>query len=88
MPEEYLRYLGQWVAQRTGLSQAQAQSRVSALFTQAQTALRDAQTAAKATADAARKAAAYTALWSFITMRVGAFSASFAATLGGPQRDA
>lgn len=88
LPDEDLRYLGQLVAQRTGLSQAQAQSRVSALFAQAQTALRDAQTAAKASADAARKAAAYTALWFFITLLVGAFSASLAATLGGRQRDA
>ncbi len=35
----------------------------------------------------ARSAAAQTALWTFVALLVGAFSASLAATLGGRQRD-
>jgi hypothetical protein len=35
----------------------------------------------------ARSAAAQTALWTFVALLVGAFSASFAATIGGRQRD-
>ena len=37
--------------------------------------------------DAARKAASYTSLWMFIALLVGAFSATFAATVGGRLRD-
>jgi hypothetical protein len=35
----------------------------------------------------ARSVAAQTALWSFLALIVGAFSASVAATIGGRQRD-
>ncbi|WP_198411257.1 hypothetical protein [Marinimicrobium alkaliphilum] len=40
------------------------------------------------TADEAREASAYTALWLFITLLIGAFSASVMAVFGGRQRDA
>ena len=43
---------------------------------------------AKETADEARKASAYAALWIFVSLLIGAFVASLAATLGGRQRDA
>ena len=82
-----LRYAGQWVAQRTGLPQDQAQARVASIYAEAQTALRNAETAAKEATNAARKASAYTALWLVIALMLGAFSASLAATLGGRQRD-
>ena len=42
---------------------------------------------AKEAADAARKTGVGVALWSFISLLVGAFSASYMATVGGPQRD-
>jgi|SRR5579862_4221767 len=42
---------------------------------------------AKTSADAARKAAAYASLWIFVSLLVGAFSASYAATWGGRSRD-
>ncbi len=81
------RYLGQLVSQRTGLATADAEKRVADTFTRMQTMLRNAQTTATETADKARKATAYGALWLFVSLLIGAFVASFAATLGGRQRD-
>jgi hypothetical protein len=69
-------YLGQLVAARTGLSQTDAEQRVSEGFTQAQQA-----------ADTARKAVAHSMYWTFLALLIGAFCASFAATIGGQQRD-
>jgi hypothetical protein len=88
LPQDDVRYVGTVVAQRTGLSQKEAEKRVADTFTSAQTKLRDTQAAAKAAADKARKASAYTALWLFISLLVGAFIASYAATFGGRLRDA
>ena len=87
MPAEDVRYVGQLVAQRTGLSQADAQKRVTDTYTRLQTTLRDAEVAAKQAADTARKASAYAALWLFVSLLIGAFVASLAATFGGRQRD-
>jgi hypothetical protein len=42
---------------------------------------------AQEAADKARKASAHAALWLFVSLLVGAFVASFAATFGGRQRD-
>jgi len=69
-------YLASVVAARTGLTQAEAEQRVSQIVTQAQSA-----------ADTARKAAARLSLWIFITLLAGAFFGSYAATIGGRQRD-
>jgi len=44
--------------------------------------------AAKQAADKARKASAYTSLWLFLSLLIGAFVASLAATYGGRLRDA
>ena len=87
IPPDDLRYVGQAVSQRTGLSQADAEKRVSATFTRMQGVLRDAEIAAKEAADKARKASAYAALWLFISLLIGAFAASLSATFGGRQRD-
>ena len=87
LPPDDLRYIAQAVSQRTGLSQADAEKRVSATLERAQGVVRDAEVAAKNAADKARKASAYAALWLFISLLIGAFTASFAATLGGRQRD-
>jgi hypothetical protein len=78
------RYLGEVIAQRTGVPQADAEARAR----QAYTDLAAATQAAKETADKARKAAAYASLWLFIALLAGAFAASVAATFGGRQRDA
>lgn len=88
LPPADLRYVGQLVAQRTGLSQDEAEKRVSDTYARAQAQLRDAEASAKETADKARKASAYAALWIFVSLLSGAFVASLAATFGGRQRDA
>ena len=69
-------YLAQLVTAKTGLQQADAENRVSSVFAQDRKA-----------ADAARKAAAHFLLWLFIALLIGAFCASYAATIGGRQRD-
>ena len=69
-------YVAGLVATRTGLSQSDAKQRVSQVLAQAKEAL-----------DTARKAAARLSLWIFIALLSGAFCASYAATIGGRQRD-
>ena len=69
-------YLARLVAARTGLSQADAEKRVSDVFGVAQQA-----------AETARKTVAHTLLWVSLALLIGAFCASFAATIGGRQRD-
>jgi hypothetical protein len=87
LPTEDIRYVGQLVALRTGLTQLDAEKRVSDTYVHVQTQLHDAETAAKEATDKGRKASAYAALWLFISLLIGAFVASFAATYGGKQRD-
>ena len=87
LPAEDVRYVGQIVAQRTGLTQQDAEKRVSDTYARMQAKLRDAETAAREAADKARKASAYAALWLFISLLIGAFVASLAATYGGRRRD-
>jgi hypothetical protein len=69
-------YMAQVVAARTGLSQADADKRVSNVIDQAKTDL-----------DTARKAAAKLSLWLTAALLVGAFAASLTATRGGGVRD-
>jgi hypothetical protein len=88
LPAEDVRYVGQLVAQRTGLSQADAEKRVTDVYAKGQSKLHDAQVAAQDAADKARKASAYSALWLFVSLLIGAFVASLAATFGGRLRDA
>ena len=88
LPSEDLRYIGQIVAQRTGLTQQDAENRVSDVHTRAQTKLREAEFAVRDAADKARKASTYGALWLFVSLLLGAFVASLAATYGGRRRDA
>jgi regulator of protease activity HflC (stomatin/prohibitin superfamily) len=80
-------YLSQWVAARTGLNQADADKRVTETIAQAKAARADAEGKAREAAEAARKAGAYLSLWVFVSMLAGAFCASYAATIGGRQRD-
>ncbi len=88
MADADLRHVGQLVAQRTGLSQQEAQSRVAATFTRVQARSRELEIAARGAADKARRVSAYGALWLFVSLLIGAFMASLAATYGGRQRDA
>jgi hypothetical protein len=76
MPSNDKTYLGQLVSARTGLTQADAENRVSDVFEEAQQS-----------AERTRKALAHLSLWVFIALLSGAFCASFAGTIGGRQRD-
>src|SRR3984885_12225632 len=69
-------YVSKVVAARTGMSQADADKRVSEVVTQAKTDI-----------DAARKASAQLAFWLTASLLLGAFCASLAATEGGGLRD-
>ena len=76
MPSADRAYLAQVVAARTGVSQSDAEKRVDDAYTQARQA-----------ADAARNAVAHSMYWTFLALLIGAFCASFAATIGGKERD-
>lgn len=76
-------YLAQLVAARTGLSEADARTRVDTVLAKAE----DAKVKAKQAADTARKASATFALLGALSLVIGAFIASAAAALGGRQRD-
>lgn len=87
LPPEDVKYVAQVVAQRTGISQQDAEKRVNDTYAKAQAALRDAQAKAKEAAEVARKTSAYASLWLVVSMLIGAFVASFSATYGGRRRD-
>ena len=81
-------YLSQLVSRHTGLSQPEAQKRVNDIYSTMQTTKHNAEIAAKDAAEKARKATIYATLWLFVSLLMGAFSASLAATWGGSCRDA
>jgi hypothetical protein len=83
LPEEDARYAAQLVAQRTGVSQAEAEKRVNETFAKIEAKKNE----AKEAADKARKASAAAALLLFISLLIGAFVASYSATIGGRHRD-
>ncbi|MEO6853463.1 MAG: hypothetical protein ABI410_03770 [Rhodoferax sp.] len=87
LPPADARYVGQLVAQRTGLSQADAEKRVNTVYAQMQTQLQSAKATALEAVEKSRKVSAYAALWLFIALLMGAFVASWVATYGGRQRD-
>jgi hypothetical protein len=76
LPASDQMYLIQLVAARTGLTQAEAERRVSDVFAKARQEV-----------DQARKATAHSLYWTFVALLTGAFCASYAATIGGKQRD-
>lgn len=76
MPDYDSQYLAQLISARTGLTPIDAQARVTQVFQEA-----------LAVANAARKATAHALYWLFLALLVGAFTASFAATIGGRERD-
>jgi len=81
------KYVGQMVSQRTGMPQADAEKRVADTFARLQAKAKETETAARDAADKARKASSYGALWLFVSLLIGAFCASLAATYGGRRRD-
>ena len=76
IPQQDKTYLAGLVARATGISQAEAEIRVSNTIA-----------AAKQVADDARKATAHVLYWLFVALLIGAFCASYSATIGGRQRD-
>ncbi|MFS2177265.1 hypothetical protein ACCC98_15135 [Rhizobium pisi] len=83
IPDDDKAYLATVVAARTGLSEADARSRVDTVLKR----IDDAKVAAQKAADEARKAASTTALLGSLSLLIGAFIASAAAAFGGSQRD-
>ena len=76
-------YLAQLVAAKTGISQADAQKRVDDTIE----STKEAETKARQAADAARKATATFAIFTALSMMIGAFVAAAAAAIGGNIRD-
>jgi hypothetical protein len=81
-------YVARIVSAYTGLSPEAAQARVTATYAQLQEKVAALQTAAKSAADRARHASAAASLWLFVSLLMGAFSASIMAVFGGRLRDA
>lgn len=75
MPDGDKAYLAQLVSARTGLNPSDSNKRMTAVFSEIQES-----------AERARKALAHLSLWLFVALS-GAFSASYAGTIGGRQRD-
>jgi hypothetical protein len=76
-------YLSEFVAARTGISQADAQKRVDDVIAKA----KDAEVKLRQAADTARKTVAAAAFFAAFSMLVGAFIAAVAATIAGHRRD-
>jgi hypothetical protein len=76
LPEADRTYLAKLVAAKTGIDQTAAEQRVTEVFAEIQRA-----------AETTRKAAAHLSLWVFVALLIGAFCASYAATIGGRERD-
>jgi hypothetical protein len=69
-------YLAGMISAVTGITQFEAEGRISNVMAQARQA-----------EDTTRKVTARVLLWFFLALLIGAFSASYAATIGGRQRD-
>ena len=76
MPAADKAHLAKVISARTGLTPSEAEQRIDGVMADWRVA-----------ADAARKATAHALLWIFLSLLIGAFSASYAATIGGRQRD-
>jgi hypothetical protein len=83
VPDADRTYLADLVAAQAGIPSPEAQRRVDDFIA----ATMDAETKAKAAADAARKAAAETSIYTALAMLIGAFIACVSAALGGRLRD-
>ncbi len=83
MPDTDRSYLAALVADRTGVSQAEAQRRVDDFVS----SVMEAEAKVKAEADRARKAAAEASVYLALSLLVGAFIACVTAALGGRLRD-
>lgn len=80
-------YLVNVISQRAGISEADAQARLSQITENAKVTAEKLEAKVRETADDARKVAATFSLWAFASLLLGAFVASFSATIGGRARD-
>ena len=80
-------YVAKIVAARTGVDQPTAEKRIDDAVGRARDAANKAADTAKQAAETARKSAAALSFWAFVSMLMGAFAASYAATRGGRHRD-
>jgi hypothetical protein len=83
LPDADNAYLVQLVSGRTGLSPTDAQTRVNNVLAQEQADM----VQAKKMADATRKASAMAAIFTFVSLLIGAFIASVAGAIGGRLRN-
>lgn len=83
LPSADANHLAARLAARTGMATGAAQARVQAVWAE----LQQRRSALRELADQARKVAAHTALWLFISLLGGALVSSWLATVGGRQRD-
>ena len=83
VPQADRTYLAQLVAAKTGIPQPDAQKRVDDTIA----SVKDAETKAREAAEAARKATATFAIFTALSLMIGAFVASAAAAYGGNVRD-
>lgn len=87
LDENDKQYIVGLVANYTDLNEEQAGQRVDEVISRAQQAAADAEQAAREAADNALESATFASLWLFIALLIGAYIASFMATIGGRQRD-
>ena len=80
-------YVARIVSRYTGLTPQAAQLRVAATYAGLQQKVAAIRGAAKVAADKARRASVSASLWLFVSLLLGAFSASFMAIFGGRVRD-
>ncbi len=83
MPAADRTYLAQMIASRAGIPQADAQKRVDDVVTRGKEAVAK----VKQAADDARKVASQAAIFTALSMLIGAFIACAAAAYGGTLRD-
>jgi len=87
LPAQDISYAGRMVSQRTGLSQQDAEKRVSDTYALFLTRVHNAEIAALAQAEDGHGAPVYGALWLFVSLLGGALLACRSATLGRRRRD-
>ena len=80
-------HISHLISNTTGLTQDEAEKRLNEIYTSMQKRKTDAEAALKIAAEKLRKATIYATLWFFVSLLMGAFTASLAATYGGRVRD-
>lgn len=75
------------VANYTELDESEAEQRVDNVIERAEQAVADAEQTAREAAETALEGATFASLWIFVALLIGAYIASFMATVGGRQRD-